>query len=281
MEVQVGESLLELLKMCSTPVEPPPPLPDLRKFSSDMSETLSPQRRLSVVDVRAGHSGDALLSALSAQAGEGGANAPGGADNGVERDFFAHLYSGDMTALESGAVPEDYYNYLESWYCAQKGLQSPASSTKSATSGAGGQSAVTSQPSIYIPVDALQNLRASMPALVTCAAASSTSSVSRSTNSLGKSPGQSFFSSVISMRPFAGGSGSQSGSSLGPPSIGGSGTGGHAGRIMSKKLWRTRSKSRGRSSVIMAPPWNHQVNNTNHLSRHMNSFLPNNFMNMI
>lgn len=255
MEVQVGESLLELLKQCSTPVEPPQ-LPDLRKFSSDMSETLSPQRRLSVVDVRAGHSGDALLSALSAQAGDG---APGGADNGVERDFFAHLYSGDMTALESGAVPEDYYNYLESWYCAQKGLQSPASSTKSATSGAGGQSAVTSQPSIYIPVDALQNLRASMPALVTCAAASSTSSVSRSTNSLGKSPGQSFFSSVISMRPFAGGSGSQSGSSLGPPSIGGSGPGGHAGRIMSKKLWRTRSKSRGRSSVIMAPPWNHQV----------------------
>ena len=39
----------------------------------------------------------------------------------VERDFFSHLYSGDMTALEGSSVPEDYYNYLESWYRAQKG----------------------------------------------------------------------------------------------------------------------------------------------------------------
>ena len=270
MEVQVGESLLELLKKCKTPVQPPPELPELRKFSSDMSDTLSPQRRLSVVDVMAGsrapNSGDALLSALSAadktDSATGSALPATGSgnpadNNGVERDFFAHLYSGDMTALESGAVPEDYYNYLESWYCAQKGLVSPSSSVKSATSG--GHSVVTSQPSIYIPVDALQNLRASMPALVTCAAASSTSSVSRSTNSLGKSPGQSFLSSVISLRPFA--TQSSGSSTLGPPPVSG---GSHGARIMSKKLWRTRSKSRGRSSVIMAPPWNHQVYTYSH-----------------
>jgi hypothetical protein len=45
-------------------------------------------------------------------------------DVDVERDFYSHLYSGDMTSLESGVVPEDYYNYLESWYRAQKGLNS-------------------------------------------------------------------------------------------------------------------------------------------------------------
>ena len=181
-----------------------------------------------------------------------------------------------MTALESGAVPEDYYNYLESWYCAQKGLVSPASasSTKSAiaTSGVGSgpgggttthhSTIVASQPSIYIPVDALQNLRASMPTLVTCAAASSTSSVSRSTNSLGKSPGQSFLSSVISLRPFATQSSTGS-SSLGVPQSGGGGSssmggGAHGARMKAKNLWRTRSKSRGRSSVIVDPPWKQQ-----------------------
>jgi hypothetical protein len=50
-------------------------------------------------------------------------------------------------------VPEDYYNYLESWYRAQKGLNSgsgapPASSSVAAASGVAA--------SIYIPVDALQ-----------------------------------------------------------------------------------------------------------------------------
>ena len=296
MEVQVGESLLELLKKCKTPILPPPDLPDLRKFSSDMSDTLSPDRRLSVVDVtttsKSGSgTADALLSAISAQqqnvidgSGNSATNSSSAAlpssaatvagnnnaeNNGVERDFFAHLYSGDMTALESGAVPEDYYNYLESWYCAQKGLVSPASSTKSAATSAGGHAGPggthsqivppASQPSIYIPVDALQNLRASMPTLVTCAAASSTSSVSRSTNSLGKSPGQSFLSSVISLRPFATQSSAGS-SSLGPPgSSGGSlGGGAHGARMKAKNLWRTRSKSRGRSSVIVDPPWKQQ-----------------------
>ena len=163
---------------------------------------------------------------------------PGGPE--VERDFYAHLYSGDMTALESGAnIQEDYYNYLDSWYRAQKGLVSPTASNSSKGGTGAGGSAV-GQSTIYIPVDALQNLRASMPALVTCAAASSTNSVSRSTNSLGKSPGQSFLSSVISLKPFGG-----------APSAGGGG----GPRIMPKKLWRTRSKSQGRSSVTSQPLW--------------------------
>ena len=169
---------------------------------------------------------------------------PGGPD--VERDFYAHLYSGDMTALESGAnIQEDYYNYLDSWYRAQKGLVSPTASNSSGKTGGTGPGSNNAtgvgQSTIYIPVDALQNLRASMPALVTCAAASSTNSVSRSTNSLGKSPGQSFLSSVISMKPFAGSSGGTPGASSGP-------------RLMPKKLWRTRSKSQGRSSVNQ-PLW--------------------------
>lgn len=163
----------------------------------------------------------------------------------IERDFYAHLYSGDMTALESGpGIQEDYYNYLDSWYRAQKGLVSPSATSSSRGTGASGSA---SQNTIYIPVDALQNLRASMPALVTCAAASSTNSVSRSTNSLGKSPGQSFLSSVISLRPFAGAASGTSAPNVNPP------------RIMPKKLWRTRSKSQGRSSVTSQPIWLPQV----------------------
>ena len=52
MEVQVGESLLELLAKMKTPIEPPAQLPSLRKFSnrttaSELSDqsVLSPQRR--------------------------------------------------------------------------------------------------------------------------------------------------------------------------------------------------------------------------------------------
>ena len=52
MEVQVGESLLELLRKMQTPIEPPEQLPSFRKFSnrttaSDLSDqsVLSPQRR--------------------------------------------------------------------------------------------------------------------------------------------------------------------------------------------------------------------------------------------
>ena len=230
MEVQVGESLLDLLKKCQTPVEAPGSLPHFRKFSnttaSEISDqsALSPPRRLSV--------GNPTHTNID-QIFRGAEVPPVGPE--VERDFYAHLYSGDMTALESGAsIPEDYYTYLDSWYRAQRGLGSPLRSG-SAGANAGGPSSPTQQQqqTIYIPVDALQNLRASMPALATCAAASSTNTLSRSTNSLGKSPGQSFLSSVISLRPFAG-------------------TNASATKIMPKRLWRTRSKSR---SYLGAPPW--------------------------
>ena len=125
--------------------------------------------------MRPGHPGFAEM--LVPEGGGGSGGPPGGPE--VERDFYAHLYSGDMTALESGAnIQEDYYNYLDSWYRAQKGLVSPTTSNSSKGGTAGSASGV-GQSTIYIPVDALQNLRASMPALVTCAAASSTNSVSR------------------------------------------------------------------------------------------------------
>lgn len=109
--------------------------------------------------------------------------------------------------------------------------------------------------SIYIPVNALQNLRASMPALATSASVTSLPSVSRSTASLsiaaGKSPGQSFLSSVISSKPFAGLT-----SGLAPPSsfpVPGT----SPNKIITKKLWpggataggnNSRSKSLGRSA---------------------------------
>ena len=113
---------------------------------------------------------------------------------------------------------------------------------------------LSSSSSIYIPVNALQNLRASMPTLATSVGVSqSMPCVSRSTSSLGKSPGQSFLSSVIS-KPFAGLAGSLSGSSSG---IGHS-VHGHAGTssrmIISRKLWRPRSKSQGRSSISQWTP---------------------------
>ena len=99
-EIQVGESLLALLAQMKTPIDEAGPKKSRgRKFSgSDFSESAgSPIRRYSVAEP--------LLPPVS----------------DVERDFFSHLYSGDMTALEGNSVPEDYYNYLESWYRAQKG----------------------------------------------------------------------------------------------------------------------------------------------------------------
>ena len=57
---------------------------------------------------------------LGGQPGSGdGGGGDGGSGSG-DMDFFSHLYSGDMTAMETGSVPEDYYAYLESWYRAQK-----------------------------------------------------------------------------------------------------------------------------------------------------------------
>ena len=99
-EIQVGESLLALLAQMRTPIDPyePKKLSARKTSGSDFSESVgSPLRRYSVAEP--------LL--------------PANVD--VERDFFSHLYSGEMTALEGSSVPEEYYNYLESWYRAQKG----------------------------------------------------------------------------------------------------------------------------------------------------------------
>ena len=98
---------------------------------------------------------------------------------------------------------------LEAFCFLSQGLHPSTSIGCGSGSAIGGP--VSSRPgsaSIYIPVNALQNLRASMPALATSASVTSLPSVSRSTASLsiaaGKSPGQSFLSSVISSKPFAG-----------------------------------------------------------------------------
>ena len=137
----------------------------------------------------------------------------------------------------------------------------PTTSGGMATTGSGPM--LSSSSSIYIPVNALQNLRASMPTLATSVGVSqSMPCVSRSTSSLGwtsalgKSPGQSFLSSVIS-KPFAGLAGSLSGSSsgIGHSVHGGQPNQGAASRmIISRKLWRPRSKSQGRSSVSQWTP---------------------------
>jgi hypothetical protein len=83
-----------------------------------------------------------------------------------------------------------------------------------------------------------------MPTLATSAAVTSTCGVSRSTISLGKSStsalASNFISTVISARPWA--------------SIG-SAASGSTGKIISKKLWRPRSKGRGST----APAWTPQV----------------------
>ena len=91
MEVQVGESLLDLLKKCQTPVEAPGQLPHFRKFSnttaSEISDqsAMSPQRRLSVGPGPGPHTGplDQIFR---------GAEVPGPVGPEVERDFYAHLY---------------------------------------------------------------------------------------------------------------------------------------------------------------------------------------------
>ena len=74
-----------------------------------MSTVGSPGRRFSV----------STGGQLGGQPGSGDGGGDGGSGSG-DMDFFSHLYSGDMTAMETGSVPEDYYAYLESWYRAQK-----------------------------------------------------------------------------------------------------------------------------------------------------------------
>ena len=160
-ECQVGESLLALLLQCQTPVDPPKKpkgvtsmhSTDNRKFSvagREFSDVMSPQRRLSLAG--GAESGPAIGPATSELSGP-----PEDAEG--ERDFYSHLYSGDMTALESGAVPEDYYNYLESWYRAQRGLNS-GSGLPHAVAPASTHVAAN----LYIPEDALQVISTKFPA---------------------------------------------------------------------------------------------------------------------
>ncbi|XP_059080446.1 uncharacterized protein LOC131878482 isoform X2 [Tigriopus californicus] len=314
-ETQAGDPMVYLLKRIKTPVDPTPDAQ--RKLShamSDFSDSLgSPSRRLSlpVPD-------EPLLP---------------GTDG--EKDFFSHLYSGDLSSLESGNVPEDYYNYLESWYKSQRGIQptvpagmdsaisrSFSSRSKSGTAvirSRGSKKVITartrvSRPSsqhsqqshqqqtyggrsrnqsvdsqthpddmqhtgIFIPVSALQNLRSSMPSLASSSIGgtaggggnsgahgvggglglagtpSSTPSVSRSNSNLSKS--SSFLASVISSKPFAGlGNMGLSGAGLGGVSTSASGS----AKILSKKLWKPRSKSQSRPSITKSPSWTPQSN---------------------
>ncbi|XP_071746398.1 uncharacterized protein [Lepeophtheirus salmonis] len=163
-EVQCDESILHLLKQCESPVDSLPYFWDRRmsQASSSPGATSPPMRRFS---------GD--------------------------KDFYSHLYSGDMTGLEAGSVQEDYYHYLETWYRAQRGIQS-TNTNVSHSSRPPQHPQVPSPTGIYIPVSTLQNLRSSMPTLSSTAAV--TSHVSRSTTSLSghstTSP-KSLFSSVL------------------------------------------------------------------------------------
>ena len=56
----------------------------------------------------------------------------------AERDFFSHLYSGDLGGDGTEGIPEDYYNYLEGWYRAQKSLQPPLISGGGGVAGGAG-----------------------------------------------------------------------------------------------------------------------------------------------
>ena len=122
-EVQAGENLVPLLKRCETPIDPTPD----RMFSAggrppgggtpgggvDCSgDSFDTMRRLSMALP------EEPLAPLTAS----------------ERDFFSHLYSGSLSALNNEQQQhhhhlqqqqqnaEDYYHYLESWYRAQKSL---------------------------------------------------------------------------------------------------------------------------------------------------------------
>ena len=121
----------------------------------------------------------------------------------VERDFFSQLYGGDtpgwsvpdddtwssISFLDAGNIPEEYYSYLENWYRSQVSafnmalagatpelhntLKPPFSLQQVTTASASSipsSSPLTTSPtssfssSVFIPVSALQHLRASLPA---------------------------------------------------------------------------------------------------------------------
>merc|ERR1719445_1434141 len=127
--IQCGESLIKILKMCHTQVEPQRDKTKRRKFSLTPSDTslYSPRYSITIAD-------DSIPPE-------------------VERDFFSQLYGGD-TPVDAGNIPEEYYSYLENWYRSQVSANTttPLSSPFSLLSS-----------SVYIPVSALQSLRASLP----------------------------------------------------------------------------------------------------------------------
>ena len=83
-----------------------------------------------------------------------------------------------MVAVDAGNIPEEYYSYLENWYRSQvsahitdnrtgsaPSLHTALSSPFSLQQVSSGPSTSTSVSSpVFIPVSALQNLRASLPA---------------------------------------------------------------------------------------------------------------------
>ena len=78
-----------------------------------------------------------------------------GPPKAADRDFFANLYSGDVTSgpLEpSSLTPEDYYAYLESWYRAQKGLCSQTAAFLEQQTGFGGEGVVGLGGDARVPV---------------------------------------------------------------------------------------------------------------------------------
>ena len=165
--IQCGESLIRLLKQCEPPIEPAKP--KRRRVSQTPSETISesicsPRYSITITDDTIPHE--------------------------VERDFFTHLYGGEIGGLDSGNIPEEYYSYLEAWYRSQIGAQladmqrqtsgsapslhsnlfqkfdassssstAPPPTTTAAATGPTGPS-----HTCYIPVTALQSLRTSLPA---------------------------------------------------------------------------------------------------------------------
>ena len=165
--IQCGESLIRLLKQCETPIEPAKP--KRRRVSQTPSETISesfsPRYSITITDDTIPHE--------------------------VERDFFTHLYGGDIGGLDSGNIPEEYYSYLEAWYRSQIGAQladmqrqtsgsapslhsnlfqkfdsssgpPPAPPAAPPTTTAAGPTGPSH--TCYIPVTALQSLRTSLPA---------------------------------------------------------------------------------------------------------------------
>ena len=85
-----------------------------------------------------------------------------------------------VVAVEAGNIPEEYYSYLENWYSSQvsahitdhrtgsapslhTALSSPFSLQQVSSGPSTSTSTSVSSP-VFIPVSALQNLRASLPA---------------------------------------------------------------------------------------------------------------------